>query len=104
MRSETITLETGSTETVLDITATCTQFVAGGDVGGGEHAGIGVEGVAAGENADELHVGLVGDDALDAAAEVSVTDDGGADHGGPFVGAPASGAGIMSAPRVNGAA
>jgi secondary thiamine-phosphate synthase enzyme len=33
MRSETITLDTGSTETVRDITATCTDFVAGGGDG-----------------------------------------------------------------------
>lgn len=33
MRSETITLDTGSTEVVLDITSTCTDFVAGGGDG-----------------------------------------------------------------------
>ena len=33
MRSETITLDTGSAEVVLDITATCTEFVAGGGDG-----------------------------------------------------------------------
>ena len=61
MRSETITLETGSTETVLDITATCTQFVAGGDVDGGDgllhvfvpHATAGIAIIETGAGSDE---------------------------------------------------
>jgi len=68
MRSETITLDTGSTETVLDITAACTDFVeAGADGGDGllhvfvPHATAGIAIIETGAGSDHDLLAALGD-------------------------------------------
>ena len=56
------------------------------DICSREHAGLSVQRIATGENTDEFHIRLVGNDLFDAAAQVAVADDGGTNHEGePFL-------------------